>query len=66
MNYEKEKVNDLLTNKNLSKYFIEILPINYDYFSNLELPDELIFKMLEQKNLSYKIIISILSYASSL
>jgi hypothetical protein len=66
MNYEKEKVPDLLNNKNLSKYFVEILSSNYDFFSNLNVPDELIFEMMKQKNLSYKIIINSLSYISSI
>ena len=66
MNYEKEKVPDLLNNKNLSKYFVEILSSNYDFFSNLNVPDELIFEMMKQKNLSYKIIINSLSYIISI
>ena len=65
MNYEGGKVNDLLINKNLNKYFIEILPLNYNYFSKLVLPDELIFEILEQNNLSCKVIIGALSYAGS-
>ena len=65
MNYEGGKVNDLLINKNLNKYFIEILPLNYNYFSKLALPDELIFEILEQNNLSCKVIIGALSYVQS-
>ena len=53
MNYETEKVKDLLNNKNLSKYFVEILSNNYEHFSKLNVPDELIFEMIKQKNLSY-------------
>ena len=66
MNYEKEKVHDLFINQKLNKYYIEILPINYKYFSNIDLPDELILEMLKQKNLSYKNLIGILSYLPSI
>ena len=66
MNYEKEKVQDLLNNENLTKFFIEILPINYQYFSNLNVPDKLISEILNQKNLSYKAIIGTLSYANTI
>jgi len=67
MNYEEEKkVNDFLNNKNLNKYFVEILPNNYQYFTNLEVPDEIIFEILKKENLSYKIIIDTLSYKKSI
>ena len=66
MNYEKEKVHDLFINQKLNKYYIEILPANYKYFSNIDLPDELILEMLKQKNLSYKNLIGILSYLPSI
>ena len=66
MNYEIDKVNDLLNNKNLSKYLVEILSNNYEDFSNLNVPDELIFEMMKQKNLSYNLIINSLSYMHSI
>jgi hypothetical protein len=66
MNYEIDKVNELLNNKNLSKYLVEILSNNYEPFSNLNVPDELIFEMIKQKNLSYKLIINSLSYMHSI
>ena len=66
VNYEKEIVQDLLNNENLSHYFVEILPLNYKYFANLDIPDMLISKILQQKNLSYKIIIGTLSYVHSI
>jgi len=65
-NYEKEKLQNLLNNKDLNKYFIEILPINYQFFINLDVPDELIFEILNQKNISFKIIFGILSYIHSI
>lgn len=64
--YEKEKVQDLLINEELRKYYVEILPLNYKYFSNLEVSNELIFEMLNLKTLNYDIIIDILSYGNSI
>ena len=48
-NYEKDKVQSFLSKKELWKYFVEILPKNYKYFSNIEIPDELINEMLKKK-----------------
>ena len=55
-NFEKEKVQELLSNKNLSKYFKEIIPINYNSFLNIEISEELINEIIKQKPLSIKII----------
>ena len=63
-NYEEDKVHDLLNKKELWKYYIEILPINRKYFFNINIPDELIKEILNQKILSYSIIKGILSYIS--
>ena len=41
-NYDKEKVLDLLSKKEFWKFYIEILPLNYQFFSNIEIPEELI------------------------
>ena len=65
-NYEKEKVSDLLNKKELWKYYIEILPINHEYFNNIEMPEKLIKEILLQKNLSYEIIKGTLSYINSI
>ena len=64
VNYEEEKVHDLLSKKDLWKYYIEILPINRKYY-NIEIPNELINEILNQKILSYSIIKDTLSYISS-
>ena len=32
LNYEKEKVQPLINQKELRKYFVEILPENYNFF----------------------------------
>ena len=66
MKYQKDKVQALLTNKNYNKYLVEILPTNYKYFLKLDIPDELISEILQQKNLSYTIIIGTLSYEHSI
>ena len=63
--YDKDKVQELLSNKNLYKYLVEILPINYKYFNNLNIPEDLIFEMFKQQRLSYKIIVGIFSYIQS-
>ena len=54
LNYEKEKDESLLKNKDLNKYFFEILPKNYRYFSILNIHDQFIFEILKQKNLSFE------------
>ena len=65
-NYEEDKVHDLLRKKELWKYYIEILPINHKYYFNIEIPDELINEILNQKILSYSIIKDTLSYPDEL
>jgi hypothetical protein len=51
-NYEKEKVQSLLNQKELRKYFIEILSENYQNFSNIELSEDFIDEMLKQENIT--------------
>ena len=65
VNYEKEKVSDLLNKRELWKFYIEILPINHQFFSNIEIPNELINGILHQNKLSFDIIIGTLSYVHS-
>ena len=65
VNYEKDKVHDFLRKKELWKYYIEILPKSRKYYFNIEIPDELINEILNQKILSYSIIKETLSYISS-
>ena len=64
-NFEKEKVYDLLSKKELFQYFSEILPFNHQFFVNIEIPEILINEILKQKKLSYDIIEGIISYISS-
>ena len=64
-NYEEEKVNDLLNQKNLWDYYSEILPLNYKYFSSIELPNELINEIFKKKILSYDEIKGVFSYIKS-
>jgi hypothetical protein len=64
-NYDKEKVSDLLNKKELWKFYIEILPLNYQFFSNIEIPEELINEILHENNLSFEIIKGTFSYIHS-
>jgi len=52
-NYEKDKVQSLLNQKELKKYFIEILSENFQKFSNVELSEDFIDDMLKQKNITF-------------
>ena len=63
--YEREKAYAMLEKKNLWEYFIQILPEQFQFFPNLNISDELINQMFEQK-LSVKIITGILSYCGSI
>ena len=63
--YEREKATEMLEKKNLWEYFIQILPDKFRFFPNLNISDELINQMFEQK-LSVKIITGILSYCGSI
>ena len=62
VNYEEDKVRELLNKKELWKFFIKILPLNYKYFSRIELPKELIQEIFHQKDLTYDIIKGGISY----
>ena len=64
-NYDKEKVSDLLNKKELWKFYIEILPKKYQFFSNIEIPEELINEILHQNKLSFEIIKGTFSYIHS-
>ena len=64
-NYDKEKVFDLLKKQELWKFYIEMLPKKYQFFSNIEIPDELINEILHQNNLSFEIIKGTFSYIHS-
>ena len=66
LNYEKDKVHEFLLKKELSKYFIEILPDNYQIFYDVEIPEELINEMIKQKDLTVKIINGTLFYLRTL
>ena len=55
-NYEKDEVDKLLNQKELWKFYVEILPLNYQYYSSIKLPEDLIKEILKQTNLSYDII----------
>ena len=65
-NYEKENINELLNKKENWLYYKEIITNNYEYFSNIKLPEELINEILNQKNLTYEIIKGVLLYIGSI
>jgi len=65
-NYEKDKVQSLLNQKELKKYFIEILSENYQKFSNVELSEDFIDDMLKQKNITFNKINNSLSFIISI
>jgi len=64
-NYDSEEASYLLSKKELWKYYIQILPMNYKYFQNITLSEELINEILNQTNLNYEIIKGTLSYLDS-
>ena len=65
LNFEKDKVQELLSKKDLWVYFKEILPKNYISFSTIEIPSELLNQMLQQTPLSFQIIEGSLFYLKS-
>ena len=66
VHYEPKNVKELLLKKELSKYFIEILPSNYPIFQDVEIPEGLISEMLKQKDLNINIINGTLFYLKTL
>ena len=62
LNYENEKIQELLSKIELWEYFKEILPANFTTFSNIEIPSELVNQMVNQTSLSFKIIQGTLFY----
>ena len=65
MNYDPAKIETLLQSEKANQYLIEILPINYKYFSNLVIPDKIIVDVLKQQQLNYNTIFGILSYVKT-
>ena len=65
-NYEKEKVQPLLSQKDLRKYFVEILSENCQKYSNVEVSDDLIDDMLKQKNINFVKINGALTFIKSI
>ena len=60
--FEREKIEELLSKKELWIYYKEILPNNYKIFDNLNIPQELINEMLKQEKISFSIIEGVLFY----
>ena len=66
VHYEPNNVKELLSKKELSKYFIEILPSNYLIFQDVEIPEGLISEMMKQTDLNMNIINGTLFYLKTL
>ena len=64
-NYEKDKINKLINNKEIWKYLVDILSNYSKFFPNLHISDELLNELLKQKELSFKELKNILSYGGS-
>ena len=64
-NYQREKAIEMVENKNLWEYVIQILPDKFKFFRNLNISDELLNKMFDQE-LSIKIISGILCFCGSI
>ena len=64
-NYEKETVKKFLPKEHLWKYYVEIIPLNYKFFSNIEIHELFIKEILTQKDLNYEIIKGTLNYIRS-
>ena len=64
--YEKEKVQPLINQKELRKYFVEILSENYQIYSNLDVSDDLIYDMIKQENITFQKIKGSLTFIKSL
>ena len=66
LNYDNDKVQSLLINEDLWKYYAETLPKNYKFFTNLDIPDALIIKMLKKEPIKFDTIIGALSFGGSI
>ena len=66
IHYENERVQDLINNKDLWKYFTEILSDNSKFFSHIKIPEELLDEMLKQRQMSFKKLKGSLFYAGSI
>ena len=64
-NYEQDKIKILLEKRDLWKYFVDILPINHQYFPNLQIPNELIIEMVKKEPNTFKAIKGALSFLDS-
>ena len=64
-NYEKESVKIFLPKEEFWKYYVEIIPLNYKFFSNIEIHVLFIKEILTQKDLNYEIIKGTINYIRS-
>ena len=65
-NYEKEKFSSFLYRKDLWKYYVDILPFNYKYFSEIDIPETFINEIFTKYNMSYEKIKGIFFYIKSI
>ena len=64
-NYDRDKINALLSQKYLYVYYKEIIPFNYKIFKDIKIPQELIKEMTKQNLLSIQMIEGIIFYLKS-
>ena len=64
-NYEQDKIKILLEKRDLWKYFVDILPINHQYFPNLQVPNELIIEMIKKEPNTFNAIKGALTFLDS-
>ena len=64
--YEKKNLQELISNEALWNYFIKIIPGNFKYFYNIEIPEKLIDNILNQNQLKYEVIIGTFQYLKSI
>ena len=65
INYDNEKVQSLLINRDLWQYYAVTLPKNYKYFQNVGIPDDLIIEMLNQEGITFDTIKGALSFGGT-
>ena len=66
INYDNDKVQSLLINKDLWPYYAVTLPKNYKFFPNIEIADDLIIEMLNQEKITFETIKGVLSFGRSI
>jgi len=64
--YEKEKLKDYLNKKDLWKYYIKIIPLNYTHFKLIQISNDFIENILNNYPLSFNVIKGTFFYVQSI